>query len=241
MNAATLLQYTVSGLMPTLTATLAGSYLAKKNIFTKHVVAKITSAFVYHLVPIFLLFSIAGSITFHEFGTIWPLFLSPLLIVILGRLISLLHYMLFTQIPHFSRIIACMIIFPNMGSIPLVLMKGMCSPYGPLKGNKYCSESNSYVSLQMFTFMVIIWSYGFSLIAQDKQEYENHKEKQQLLQQGEVVIASPQFSMWRSTLKNLLQPSPLASILGLIIGLIPGVQETFYDKTSFVYALLMRT
>lgn len=195
MNAATLLQYTVSGLMPTITASLTGVYLAKSKIFTAYVVGKITATHTNCLIPMFSFFTIAGSVDFHDIQTIWPLFLSPLVMIILGRLISLLHYIMVKQVPYFSRIIACLITFPNMVNLPLVLMRGMCSNYGPLQGNKYCADADGYIGLQMLTFNGIVWGYGYSLMAQDKRDYLIFRENQLLLDGGMTLSPSQPFSI----------------------------------------------
>ena len=237
MNPVTLLQYTVTGLMPILSTSLTGAYLARRGIFKSQTLTRISLAFTNYFAPLFIFCNITGSVNFDDIQTLWPLFLTPLMMAIFGRLISLLHSQFFTQIPYFSRIVVCMITFPALGNVPRVLMRGMCSPYGPLRGNPRCKEADAYVSLQVLTFSAIVWSYGYTLISQDKAEYQEHVERLKLLERGEVFKESPPFSLWRSAGKNLLMPSPVAGISGLIVGLIPGVRSTFFRRDSLVYAL----
>ena len=238
MDPLSLLKYTVSGLMPLVVTSLTGALLAQKKILTHPTINKITASYSNFFCPVFIFVSIAGSVSFSQIKILWPLLFTPSLMVIVGSIVSFAHSKIFKQVPHLSRIVATLITFSNIGNLPLVLMKGICSPYGPLDGNQYCSEASSYVSLQLLTYAAIIWSYGYALIERDKRDYQIYLEEQELLHEGKQLKQSPPFSMWSSVCKHLLLPVPLACISGLAAGLIPEIKETYYEKESKTYALV---
>ena len=232
-----ILQYTVSGLMPLVSISILGGILAYKKIFTCESTKKIAAAYSNFFAPIFIFINLAGSIDTKKFELIWPLFFTPFLMILLGILISFIHSKLFKQVPNLSRVMACILTFSNIGNLPIVLMKGMCSPYGPLQHNSNCADANSYVSIQIFTYSIIIWSVGYSLIEKDKEEYLDMMEKQKLLEEGREVQITVKVSIWKHIYQHLFLPGPLSSVSGLIIGLIPGFNNIFYDKHYPLYAL----
>ena len=237
MDPATLLQLTVTGLSPIISTCLTGAYLGHRGIFTSPTLKSISQAYTSYFNPMLIFFNIAGRVSLDDIATLWPLFLTPLMMAFFGRIISFIHSKLFTQIPYFSRIVVCMITFPSLGNIPRVLMRGMCSSYGPLRGNSRCKDADAYVSLQVITFYAIVWSYGYALMAQDKKEYQDHLDELKLLEEGHTLKATPPFSLWRNAVKNLLLPTPVSGIVGLIVAMIPGVKDIFFNKESTVYVL----
>lgn len=236
MDPLNLAQYTVSGIMPLLSTSLAGAYFAHKKIFTSPTIKKITISFSNFFSPVFIFIYIAGSLEISEISTFWPLLLTPSLMILLGSLVSFVHSKLFTQIPYFSRMVTCVLAFSNIGNLPVILMEGICSPYGPLQGNIHCKDANSYVALQVLTYAAIVWSYGYTLIEKDKSEYHESIRRQMLIDQGLPSEEVPPQSILKNICKNLLLPSPVSACLGLIVGLIPGVRKVFYDPQSKVYA-----
>ena len=69
----------------------------------------------------------------------------------------------------------------------------------------------------------------------DKNDHLAHVQEIRLLAEGGSGKDSPPFSMWRSVCVNLLKPVPLASILAIGVGLVPGVREVFYEEGSAGY------
>ena len=165
------------------------------------------------------------------------------MMIALGGILSLLHSRLFKQAPHLSRIVTCIITFSNMGNIPLVLMKGICSPYGPLNNDVYCDEVNSYIALQMLTYHIILWSYGYTLIQLGKEESNihiivNESDLDYDIDELKNQKEHPKTSLWNNLAKNLMLPAPLACIAGLVAGLMPGLKEIFYNKNLTLYVVV---
>ena len=234
---AMLLQYTISGIMPLISVSLLGGFLAYKKVFTNDTIQRISKSFTNFTSPVFVFFNIAGSINLEKLTELWPLFLSPSLMLLLGYFLSLIHSKFFKELPNLPNVMTCILTFSSIGNLPIVLMKGICSPYGPLRGNKYCDDANSYISLQIITYSAIMWSIGNSLIEKEKEEHLRSILTQKLLEEGKEAIVLADVSIFRSTIKNLFLPVPLACFFGLIIGLIPGVREIFYNKNSILYTL----
>ena len=237
MNAA-LLQYTISGMMPLIIISILGAVLAKKNIFTEKTIKSISTSFTNFFSPVFAFFNIAGSINIENISELWPLFLTPSIIISFGYIISCLHSKIFKQTPNLSNVITCILTFSNIGNMPIVLMKGICSPYGPLKGNKYCDDANSYVSIQILTYSAIMWSIGNSLIENEKNEHSHSLLTQKLINEGKETKKLEDIPILRTFTKGLLLPGPIACFCGLMIGIIPGIRERFYNKNEYLYVVI---
>lgn len=238
MDQAVLLQYTISGLMPLLSISLTGAFLAWKKIFTRQTVKQITSAYSSFFNPLFISMTVAKSVDISNIGIIWPLLLTPSLMVLVGLLISYTHSMFFTTIPHISRLVQSVLTFSSAGNVVFILMKGICSPYGPLKGNPNCKDAYSYISLQILTYSALLWSYGYTLIEKDQHEYLDHLENQALLAQGKCRNTAQKYSMWKNVIKNLFTPTPIACVFGIIFGVIPGVQSFVFNEAALHYSVI---
>ena len=236
MEELTLVRYTLASLMPLAFVSFVGAFLAHKKLFTKYTNGKISAAYSNFFNPCFVFFNVAGAVNTEKISTLWPLLMTPSLMVLVGTLLAFIHSKTFPSIPHMERVTNCIITFSNIGNLPIVLLRGICSSYGPLHGVKECDEANSYISIQLLTYSAIVWSYGYSLIAKDKEEYTRFIENNELLEEGKEINLKPVTSMWRNVLHHLLLPGPLSCIFGLIFGLIPGVNK-LYDKNKALYVL----
>lgn len=261
MDPIDLLKCTASGMFPLAFIFLFGACLAKNGKFSINIVNGISKAYSHFLNPAFTFLNIVGSISLEKLKTLWPLFLTPSLMVLLGVSLSYFHSKIFKQVPFLSGVTTCVITFSNIGNLSIVLMRGVCSPYGPLSGNKYCSEANSYISLQVLTYAVMVWSVGYSLVEKDKEAHSRsvnssgfeesielkdfyHKNlglsevfKEKALEEKKFEVVG-KTSIWKLILKNLLLPTPVACFLGLVVGLIPEVHRVFFDRNSRIYALV---
>jgi hypothetical protein len=122
------------------------------------------------------------------------------------------------------------IAYSNTANLPVVLLKGICSPYGPLNGNEKCVDSNSYIAIQFLVYTVIGWSYGWSMVSMEKQDSET------LLVKNSEIFKQP--SLFCSILNNLTLPGPIACFLAVIFGFIPGVSQSLSDKESVFYSVV---
>ena len=129
------------------------------------------------------------------------------------------------------------ITFENFG-ITLILIKGICSPYGPLGGNEYCDDGLAYASLLMFPCLILMWTFGYSLVKFDK-VFMNTQQAQltQLTKLDEAIKENSTDSIPRMIGRSLMMPNPLCCIIAIILAIIPGYQSFFFDKTSIIYSL----
>ena len=81
-----------------------------------------------------------------------------------------------------TGIITNIITFASLGNLQIVLLKGICSNYGPFKGTKGCDRANCFISLEMITYGVLMLSYGHRLIVNDKDKYSKFPYNENLLE-----------------------------------------------------------
>jgi len=222
-------KYTLAGIMPLVMISTLGGVLAVRGIWDKRVVDSIAKAYTNFFNPFFVFFNVTEAIKLSEIGEIWPLLVSPTVILMTGILVSWVHSLFFRNLEKISGVVKCVLIFNNIANLPVILMKGICSPYGPLKGDQYCENSNSYISLQVFTYNALIWSYGWSLVSRDKS-----KACELLSEDERGMVKVP---VWKNVLKNLTLPGPLSCLAALVVSLIPGVQNLLYDPSSAFYCI----
>ena len=268
MDPISLMRYTISGLMPLIFVFFTGAYFAKRGIFNISTVNKVNKLYSNFFNPMFIFVNIAGldHTRIHE---LWPLFLTPSLMFLVGSLLAYAHSQYFKPLPYMAGVVSCIITFSNVANIPLVIMKGVCSEYGPLQGNEYCWEAGMYISIQSVFYNILLWSIGQSLIEKDKEMWErsysftnkqplelvevrkdfgkNNEEEKDLESGNELesnisiqeikVHPKKNKPIWGYIIRNLLLPSPMASVLGFLISLVPGFQSFFYNKESKVYAI----
>ena len=229
MDPGVLIRYTIAGIMPLVMVSTLGVLLAFRGIWDKRAVDCIAKAYTNFFNPFFVFFNVTGAIKLSEIAEIWPLLVSPTVILFTGILVSWIHSLFFRNLKKISGVVKCVLIFNNIANLPVILMKGICSPYGPLKGNQYCENSNSYISLQIFTYNAIVWSYGWSLVSKDKEKAS------ELNPSAEIELI--RIPIWKNILKNLTLPGPLACLAALIVSLIPGVQDLLYNSSSAFYCI----
>ena len=232
-----LFQATVSGLFPVFLVSLTGLYLAYKGIFKQDSISKFSLSFINHFCPMFIFAKMTRIESIFDLKLFWPLIISPLLMLVIGAIASFLHSSLITQPPNFSRVSLCIFSFPTTGNTSIVLMKGACSPYGPLHDNPYCEHAYAYVGLQLILYSTLIWTYGYVLILKEKTLFQTDMEESKLLQEGAAMKGSPPFSILRSACKQMTSPVSLSVYLALIAGAIPGLREAFYSIEDLIYAL----
>jgi predicted permease len=112
-----------------------------------------------------------------------------------------------------------------------VLINGICSPYGPLSGYSDCDSAFSYISIFALPEMLLFWTVGYSLVALDKAQSAGNTASNSLTE----VEVRPKRRLWRNMAKTVLMPNPLCCIAGMVLALIPGFQQVFFDKHSEVY------
>lgn len=216
---------TFSGLWPLISVSIMGMILTHKKIYNKHVNNCIAKSYSSFFNPLFLFFNIVKSLNLSEFSSIWPLFLAPVLIFILGLLVSHFHSIIFKSNKSLSYIVRCAITFNNVGNLMIVLLRGMCSSYGALSGYSECSDANSYISILLFIYVPLVWSFGTSFIERSKFLQAN------LIGQSEVT------PIWKTAIKNLMLPGSLACVSAFFVTLVPGSHDLFFSHDSFLTVL----
>ena len=123
--------------------------------------------------------------------------------------------------------------FPNYGLV-FTLSQGICSPYGPLKGDPYCQNAFSYISIYGFAETLIFWTIGYSLVEKDKHNSKIGDSEDLLVEESR-----PRSSLLRNSINTLKMPNPLSCFAALIFAMIPGYKHLFFHKEGIFYTLGM--
>ena len=225
MNTGLLAWSTFSGLWPLISISLIGMVLTHNKIYNKHVNNCIAKSYTNYFNPLFLFFNILKSLNLSDFASIWPLFLAPVLSFTLGLLLSQIHSTIFKSSKPLSYIVRCAISFNNVGNLMIILLHGMCSSYGALSNYSECANANSYVSIQVFIYAPLVWSFGTSFIERSKSL------------QAHLIAESEETPIWRTAMRNLLLPGSLACILAFVVTLVPGSHDLFFSLDSCLTVL----
>lgn len=232
-----LIKQSIFGLMPLFSITILGISLTMLKIFDKKTIDGIALGYKNVFNPCFVFFNTVGVISTFNISTLLPLILSPFFMILTGLAINWLHSLIFKPPENYSRVVKCVIAFSNTANLPVVLLRGICSPYGPLMGNDYCDHANSYIAIQFLTYTVIGWSYGWTMVSIDKiaSIYIDKANSDALLIDNQIVRKK---SIFKMIIENLALPGPVSCFVAVVIGMIPGINQTFYDKTSGLFSVV---
>lgn len=205
--------------------TLSGAVLTERKIFTEQTNSTVAVACANFFFPIFISVNLGQSLSLEKLKEEWALFLSPFVNVALSSLVGLLLSLISSPPKHLRFSMLCLMCLNNSGNVPLLILNGACRSYGPLGGDSHCKDSTGYITLQVFNFNLLAWTYGVFLFQLDQ-----HYRSSSLIPKD--TDSPPPESRMRIFLKNLISPVPLGSYLGLITGVIPAMHWFMFDDDA---------
>lgn len=233
MNIFLILRTSVTGMFPTFALILTGVYFGYKSIMPKRTVDELSKVLGNFFNPIFCFIYISSSFELSELYLVWPLIVGPFFTIFLFSAISYFYLMAIGMPKDMQNTFLGFLVFSNFGQA-YILIKGMCSSYGPLANEILCDDSFSYISIFAFPQMILMWTYGYSLALSDKYK------KPQIFDESmkEIMCENTEnqkLSIGKIILQALVKPNPLSCILGILAAMIPGFKNVFYDKSSIIY------
>jgi len=167
MDALVILGSSIAAMAPLAIITSTGTVLTKMKIFNSETNDLIAHACAKFFFPIFIFVQLASSIQLDRLGEYWPLLINPLVCIAIASLLGFLHIPLFKPPKSLRFTMVSLIAFNNAGNIPVLILKGVCASYGPLGDEETCDEADAYVFIQVMTFNLLIWVYGYSIMQLD--------------------------------------------------------------------------
>ncbi|CAG9322156.1 unnamed protein product [Blepharisma stoltei] len=240
---------------PLTVITLSGVLLTKLGIFTKRTNDTISRALARFLLPIYLFFNLVQTVNLNKLDVLWPNFVMPVIGVLLSFIPAVIEILLLKHPKNLRYSFICLIGFSNAG-LSLLIADGNCNSYGPLSKKKECSEIGGYVAIQLMVWSLIIFTFGYALMNADLMEAEKCKPKEDPKDMKEVedndemeendpeknslemaktqsnLVQVKTSSFKRDMIRILTGPIPVFSLLGVLVGFIPGLNAVFYDSDA---------
>ncbi|CAG9310574.1 unnamed protein product [Blepharisma stoltei] len=217
----------VTGMIPVTIITISGAYLTWAKVFEKksnEVISKSSARFFF---PLFIVIAMSKAVDTSTIVSLWPLFVGQVLLIFITIGLGFLMLPIFKVPKEFKYTTISILAFSNVGNVPLLVMKGICASYGPFAGDDYCDNSVGYISIVCFVFNIMIWSICTAFVRIDSSERAKNENSEN----------NPNSTDLKKLIINgLLSPVPIASVLGLLIGLLPGYKWLFVYKSSPLYA-----
>ncbi|MBA0692408.1 hypothetical protein Goari_009974 [Gossypium aridum] len=120
----------------------------------------------YLLAPAIVASSLAESITFQSFITLWFMPLNVLLTFVFGSILAWLLIKITKTPKHFRGIVIGCCSAGNLGNLPLIMVPAVCEePNNPFGDPSVCSLlARPYASLSLAMGGILIWSYVFGMM-----------------------------------------------------------------------------
>ena len=213
MEALTILGSCVSSVVPLAMITLSGVVLAKAKLFNDQANHMVASACAKLLFPVLYGIILARSATLSKLTDYWFLLVNPFVVVGLASALCFLVVKLLKIPRELNCTLVAVVGFTNFVNMPLILVEGSCSSYGPLSDSEHCDDIEAYIILQTLVYNLLTWSYGYYLVQVDSNGSQTRFRVSQVL-------------------GNLKKPVPVGTLLGLVFGLIPGIKEVFFEDSA---------
>lgn len=215
---------TILSMIQLFITTSLGAVLTKYGMMTSETNTDISKALAKVMLPLFTFASIASNISIEDIQVFGVLILNLVINCILTSVFAGIHTLIFKPNKSFRFTVFSTVVFNNAVNVPLLILKGACASYGPLADEPDCSKADSYVFIQSIPFNILVWSYGYGLIMID----QKHALKDRDLSESNI----PKPNSAKTILRKFVDPIPLASYLGIIVGLIPGIKPILSDKDA---------
>jgi hypothetical protein len=165
------------------------------------------------MLPLYVLFSLPKAYDRASLFELWPLLLSPLILVPILFLLGLLSSWLINLPRGLHVPISSVFAFSSIGNIGILMGSSTCSSFGPIKNTSdQCSFMIPYLCMTWLSFNIVMF-----LLAVPALYLESGTRTEPLS---------------TTLFRYLLLPLPVAAVVANIIGLIPGAVTFFFDKDS---------
>uniref|UniRef100_A0A803MHR2 Uncharacterized protein n=1 Tax=Chenopodium quinoa TaxID=63459 RepID=A0A803MHR2_CHEQI len=245
-----------------------GSFLGldRVNILGEDARHHLNQVVFYVFNPALLASTLAKTITFESFLTLWFMPVNIFITYLIG---SILGWVLIkvTKAPrHLKGLIIGACSAGNLGKLPLIIVPAMCREKGSPFGDVDVCQSYglAYASLSMALGNFYIWSYTYNIIRISSREIvdvdANHSEvgdetygknTEFLLKPADYSLMTPnnkipmslKFQQMLSTfsgkinLKPLFSPSTIGVIVGFMIGLIPPLRKLLIGNDAPLHVI----
>lgn len=217
MDPLEIFQEAAASMVSPILLTLSGSFICYKKWFDSVINAQILLATTEFMLPLYILFTLPRVYESNNIWELWPLMISPMIIL---PLLGLMGYFLvwLVDIPKNQRFsIASMYSFSSIGNISILIVKSCCSTYGSLHREDTCDISLPYICMMWLPFNIVMFLMACPLF---KKESGFNEE-----------------SIWNILLHKLLLPLPVAAVVANAIGIIPGMNWFLFNEDSPGYML----
>lgn len=204
--------------------TALGALLTRLGMMSPATNTDISKALAKVMLPLFTFASIAANISIEDIQSLGVLMLNLVINLAIASIFATAHALIYRTNKSYRFTVFCTIVFNNAVNVPLLVLKGACASYGPLSDEPDCSKTDSYVFVQSIPFNILVWSYGYGVIMQDR--------KHDLKDRDLSEVSTPTTNTTKDILKKFIEPIPVASYLGIIIGIIPGIKPIIADKDA---------
>ena len=211
MSGYTFLHCLASVASPTI-LTASGAFLSYKKWFDGHLISQVLKATFDFMMPLYLIFSVPKVYSRDDLWQVWPLLISPLILVPFLYILGTIFVRLFSIPPKMHTSITGIYSFASIGNIGILMVKNSCASFGSLAGEKHCDKAIGYICMMWLPFIITVYTLFIVGLRKDSQQ-----ESQRFF---------PVF------LYYLMTPVPIAAMLANIIGMIPGSNWFLYNEDS---------
>ena len=195
-----------------LLASCAGILLVKYKVLGNDAIRTLSKIVFLVTLPALLATKVASSIDLDTLYKLWPIPISAFVFVFTGFILSKLSCIIF-KIPQDSRgVVRAASSLGNSGYIPIPLIIAICAIFPIFIDDPNASDRGiTYISAYLMVLSPLLWVYGYNTIA------------------GRA--------MHKLKLKYFFPPPVIGILIGLTIGLIPFLNNTFCLYNGFCFPI----
>ena len=195
--------------------TASGAFVCYKKWFDATINTQILKATTDFMLPLYVLFSLPRAYSASEVWQLWPLIVSPVLLLPLLGLMGYLFVLLVNVPAHQRYSVSSVFCFASIGNMSILVVRSCCSTYGSLHREEACDRALPYICMMWLPFNIVMFLMACPLF---KKESGFTGEKL-----STVIF------------RNFLLPLPIAAVIANLLGAIPGINWFLYDKDSVGY------
>ncbi|KAG4201627.1 hypothetical protein ERO13_A05G289600v2 [Gossypium hirsutum] len=183
----------------------------------------------YVLSPAIAASSLAETITFQSFITLWFMPLNILLTFVFGSILAWLLIKITKTPKHLRGIVIGCCSAGNLGNLPLIMVPAVCEEANnPFGDPSVCSLlARPYASLSLAMGGILIWSYVFGMMRLYTNEgTENDTPSETVAMSAWKKIMQQMKTISKKIdLKKVFAPTAVAAIVGFIIGIVSPIRK----------------
>ena len=217
MNTLQLFEESIAAMVPSILITLSGIFICYKKWFDANINIQMLQATTDFMLPLYVLFSLPYAYKTNELWKLWPLIVSPIIVVPILAIVGFLCALLVDAPRHLRYSVSSVYCFASIGNIGILILKSSCSHYGLLRNEDNCSFAIPYRCMMWLPFNIIMFFIAIPFLSKEG-GYNGEKTSNLLL-------------------KYLMLPLPVAAVVANVLGAIPGMTDFLFNKDSIGYML----